>query len=153
MELCLVIFDNIKQYGKTSLGWAVPSSAHAVVRCLEGVWKVSGRCLEGVADVWKVSARYLGCVLETFKVLVFDWRWRADLCSWIDPPKEIWKNDNSVKEAQTFCQSFLDGLHNWKAFHYWKFQRRPASRNTVQQRGSKSHNHPPPFHYGLVLFP
>ena len=27
-----------------------------------------------------------------------------------------------------------------------------ASRNMVQQHGSESHNHLPPFHYGLVVF-
>ena len=31
------------------------------------------------------------------------------------------KNDDSVKEAPAYCRSFLDGLYNWKACHYWKF--------------------------------
>ena len=33
-------------------------------------------------------------------------------------PKIPNKNDESVKEAPAYCRSFLDCLHNWKAFSY-----------------------------------
>ena len=37
--------------------WKVSGRCPESVRCLEGVWKVPGRCLEGV---WKVSRSCLG---------------------------------------------------------------------------------------------
>ena len=31
------------------------------------------------------------------------------------------KNDDSVKEAPAYCRSFLDGLRNWKGFHFFHY--------------------------------